>query len=195
VAAIRPGCTGSSLAIRLLGPFEVSLDGVPLSRLRYRKSPWLLALLALRHGAEVDREWLAGLLWPDGTGTQALRNSLTDLRRALGSEAGRLRSPTAHTVSLDLAGVEADVIAFDAAIARGDTPSLEEAIALYRGALLEGCTEEWASRSARCASRPTSALWRRWRPVPLGEGIPGWPSLTCAGRWRWTHCGRQRSGH
>ena len=37
-----------------------------------------------------------------------------------------------------------DLIAFDRAIARGDAASLEAAAALYRGPLLEGCTEEWA---------------------------------------------------
>ena len=36
-----------------------------------------------------------------------------------------------------------DVIAFDAALQRGDTASLESAVALYRGPLLEGCEEEW----------------------------------------------------
>jgi hypothetical protein len=35
-----------------------------------------------------------------------------------------------------------DVVAFDGLIARGDLPSLEQAAALYRGALLEGWTEE-----------------------------------------------------
>src|SRR5439155_6742184 len=42
-----------------------------------------------------------------------------------------------------LTEAEADVIAFDQAIARGDLPSLGEAIALYRGPLVEGCHEEW----------------------------------------------------
>jgi predicted ATPase len=41
-------------------------------------------------------------------------------------------------------GATIDVAAFDAALARGDAASLEEAIALYRGPLLEGCTELWA---------------------------------------------------
>ena len=57
---------------------------------------WLLALLALRAGREVERDWLAGTLWPDSSQPQALqslRMCLTDLRQALGSEASRLRSP------------------------------------------------------------------------------------------------------
>src|SRR5437762_7659660 len=53
------------LAMQLFGPFEVRLNGAPLSRLRSRKGQHLLALLTLRQGAEVERAWLASLLWPD----------------------------------------------------------------------------------------------------------------------------------
>src|SRR5262249_24790300 len=60
-------------------------------------------------------------------------------------------SPTPRTLSLDLAGADVDVIAFDQAIVRGDTAALEEAVSLYRGPLLEECTEEWVlwERQAR----------------------------------------------
>src|SRR5947199_972856 len=139
--------TQPTLTIRLFGPFEVRLDGVALPRLRSRKGQWLLALLTLRHGSEVDRSWLAGTLWPDSPETAAfasLRSCLKDLRRALGAEAARLHAPTPRLLALDLAGVQADVIAFDAAIAQGDAASLEQAIALYRGPLLTEWTEEWA---------------------------------------------------
>jgi two-component SAPR family response regulator len=130
-----------------VGPFEVRLHGASLPRLRSRKVQWLLALLTLRHGADVERPWLAGLLWPEAPESQALaslRSSLTDLRRALGPEAERLHSPSLHTLSLDLSRAQVDVVAFDQAMARGDPPALEQAIALYRGPLLEGCAEEWA---------------------------------------------------
>src|SRR5437588_5944871 len=134
------------LALHLFGPFEVRLHGQPLPRLRSRKGQWLLALLTLRQGRGVERSWIAGTLWPDSPEPQALaglRNSLTDLRRALGPEAHRLRSPTPHSLSLNLEGAMADVVIFDAAIARDDVPSLKQAAALYRGPLLEGCVEEW----------------------------------------------------
>jgi predicted ATPase/class 3 adenylate cyclase/two-component SAPR family response regulator len=159
---------GPPLVIRLFGSFEVCRDGKPLPPLRTRKGQWLLALLALRAGQEVERAWLAGTLWPDSSEARALanlRNSLTDLRGALGPEEARLRSPTPHTLCLELAGAEVDVVAFDAAIAPGDSEggaragegsrlrervgggheaALERAVALYRGPLLEGCTEGWA---------------------------------------------------
>jgi predicted ATPase/DNA-binding SARP family transcriptional activator len=130
----------------MFGPLQVELDGQPLPRLRSRKGHWLLALLILRHGREVERAWLAGTLWPDSPATQALanlRNSLLDLRRALGPAGARLRAPSPQTLALDLSGADVDLLAFDAAAAREDLLSLQQAVCLYRGPLLEGCAEEW----------------------------------------------------
>jgi DNA-binding SARP family transcriptional activator len=147
VAAALPDHLAPPLEIRLFGPLEVRLHGSPLPRLRSRKGHWLIALLALRAGREVERAWLVSTLWPDSTEEAALanlRNSLVDLRHALGDLKDRLRSPTPYTLSLDLSGADADVLAFDQAIARGDVSSLEQAVALYRGPLLEDCAEAWA---------------------------------------------------
>src|SRR5215218_10132197 len=83
----------SRLRLRLFGPFGAQVRGNPLPRLRTRKGQWLLALLTLRSGCEVERAWLAGLLWPNSSeelAAQSLRTSLADLRRALGPEADRL---------------------------------------------------------------------------------------------------------
>jgi predicted ATPase/DNA-binding SARP family transcriptional activator len=150
---VRPD-DASALSIRLFGPFAVRLNGRPLPRLAFRKSQSALALLALRHGGEVEREWLSGLLWPEAAPSAALnslRKCLTDLRHALGAEAGRLRSPMPRTLCLDLTGAFLDVFAYDAAIARDNPRSLAEAVALYRGPLLEAWVEEWAfqERQAR----------------------------------------------
>src|SRR5439155_24185203 len=104
-------------------------------------------LLGLRGGVDVDRAWLAGTLWPDSSEALAatsFRNSLADLRQVLGPDAGRLRSASLRTLALALAGTEVDVLAFDAAIGRGDPSSLAEAVSLYRGPLLEECGEVWA---------------------------------------------------
>jgi predicted ATPase/DNA-binding SARP family transcriptional activator len=152
-AVKAPDETTTPFTLRLLGPFEALVNGVPLPRLHSRKGHWLLALLALRAGRELERDWLACLLWPDSPEAEArasLRNSLADLRRALGPAAARLQSPTRRTLCLDLAGAAVDVRAFDAALARGQErsddggASLEQAVALYRGPLLEDCAEEWA---------------------------------------------------
>ncbi|MBC8104713.1 MAG: hypothetical protein H7Z41_19230, partial [Cytophagales bacterium] len=53
------------LTITLFGPLSVLVNGQPIPHLRSRKAQWLLALLTLRGGRPVQREWLAGTLWPD----------------------------------------------------------------------------------------------------------------------------------
>jgi predicted ATPase/DNA-binding SARP family transcriptional activator len=136
----------SALTISLFGPMQVLVQGQPLPHLRSRQSLWLLALLTLRHDRPVEREWLAGTLWPDSDQSRGLRNLrivLSELRKALGSESQRLQSPDRHTLSLDLAGAPVDVRTFDAAILSQKRSALTQAVTLYRGPLLEGCAEEW----------------------------------------------------
>ncbi len=143
-----------SLRISLLGPFDVAVNGRTLGRAHSRKENWLLALLVLRNGKEVSRDWLAGTLWPDTPESQALsyvRQNVYLVKRALEGEAGRVQSSTSRTLRLDLSGAEVDVTAFDLAIQGGGLAALEQAVSLYRGPLLEGCDEEWiqSERQAR----------------------------------------------
>src|SRR5262249_49854153 len=75
------------LSLKLFGPLDIRVGGGPIEHLRTRRGYWLLALLALRQGRDVDREWLASTLWLDSPIEQALsslRRTLTDLRSALG---------------------------------------------------------------------------------------------------------------
>jgi tetratricopeptide (TPR) repeat protein len=62
-----------------------------------------------------------------------------------------LQSPDRQTLLLDLNGADVDLLAFDAAIKRNKLSDLKQAVALYRGPLLEGCPEEWVfqERAAR----------------------------------------------
>jgi predicted ATPase/DNA-binding SARP family transcriptional activator/Tfp pilus assembly protein PilF len=156
---MRPGALQhepAAFTLRLFGAFDLQVEGQPTTSLRLRKDRWLLALLSLAHGRPVQRDWLAQTLWPfpDFLPSQAaynLRRSLSALRKALDTQAGRLTSPTPHTLLLDLAGAQVDALAFDAALTRGDLSSLEQAVALYAGPLLSECTEVWAlpEREAR----------------------------------------------
>ncbi|MCA1596905.1 MAG: hypothetical protein LC772_10850, partial [Chloroflexi bacterium] len=133
-----------TLELRLLGCFETRVDGARVREPRSRVGKWLLALLALRSPREIERTRLAATLWPDSGEQEALynlRRNLSDLRRVLGPEAGRIQSPSLHTVRLDLNGAFCDVTEFDRAAGAGENP--EEAIALYRGPLLEECDAEW----------------------------------------------------
>jgi predicted ATPase/DNA-binding SARP family transcriptional activator/Tfp pilus assembly protein PilF len=142
------------LSIHLFGPLEVRVHGAAMRSGRTRSVEWLLALLVLRQGGEVSRSALAGTFWPESSPEQALlnlRRNLMDLRQALGAEAERLRSPNRDTLRLDLTDASVDLLRFDAAVAAGDENSLHEAVVLYRGPLLEGCSEAWifGEREAR----------------------------------------------
>jgi len=132
--------------LRLFGNWETSLNGVPMPRLRSRKGQWLLAYLALNSGAEVDRGRVAALLWPDSYDSHSrasLRQTLTDLRSALGSEAWRVESPSPLTLRFRDDEAFVDVIEFQRGIASTDLSRKEAAAILYRGPLLADCTEEW----------------------------------------------------
>jgi predicted ATPase/DNA-binding SARP family transcriptional activator/uncharacterized protein HemY len=135
------------LAITLFGPMQVQVHGRPLPALRSHKHLWLLALLTLRPNRPVEREWLAGTMWPEVEQSNAfdnLRPVLSELRKALGDQSQRLQSPDRFTLMLDLTHAEVDLLRFDAAIHSGTLSELEQAVGLYRGPLLEGCREEWA---------------------------------------------------
>ena len=143
------GVTHRTLRFSFFGAFAGELDGAAMPRLRSRKGVWLLALLALRNGREVSREWLTTMLWPDATeaaGSVSLRQSLADLRRALGPHAERIEAPSPRSLRVDLAPEEADLVAFDQAVRRTDPGSAATAAAAYAGPLLEGCTEEWVGQ-------------------------------------------------
>ncbi|MCW3096470.1 MAG: hypothetical protein JWL77_2088 [Chthonomonadaceae bacterium] len=136
------------LTLTLFGPMQARVQGQLLPPMRSRKGLWLLALLTLRHDRPVEREWLAGTLWPEMDQSQSnanLRGVLSDLRRTLGSQHSRLMALGRHTLLLELATpeVDVDVLTFDAAVHSAKRASLERAVALYRGPLLEGCNEEW----------------------------------------------------
>ncbi|HKZ83910.1 MAG TPA: BTAD domain-containing putative transcriptional regulator [Anaerolineae bacterium] len=76
------------LEVRLLGRFEVRLDG-ELIDLASRPAQSLFAYLALNPNLPHRRERLAGLLWPDTSDANArnsLRHALWTLRRALGAD-------------------------------------------------------------------------------------------------------------
>src|SRR5579862_8665239 len=153
-AFLAPGSSPASLVIRLFGSFHAQHTGGVLPRTRTQKEQWLLALLLLRHQDALDRRWLAGLFWPDSTEARALqylRRSLSNLRDVLGAEAWRLTAPTPRTLQFDITGALVDALEFDRAIAQHDTPTLERAVEIYRGPLLQGSAEEWVipEREAR----------------------------------------------
>ena len=119
------------LTIRLLGAFEVQVDGQPLGPVRLRAVEWLLALLVLRPGRDVPRAWLAGTLWPGSSEA----NGLYNLRRRRGRgilRDARRPAPVAHLTEYERTVSEARATlaeaAFAAAWAEGRAMSLDQAV-------------------------------------------------------------------
>jgi DNA-binding SARP family transcriptional activator len=81
------------LSLLMLGPFQVYLDGHPISWFESCKARALLAYLAVESHRPHPRTCLAELLWPDRPESAALanlRHALANLRRVLGDH----RAPT-----------------------------------------------------------------------------------------------------
>jgi len=138
------------LQIRLLGTVEIMLDSQPLPPLRGKSGLWLLGLLTLQANKPLERDGLAGILWPESgpeQGRANLRRALTDLRQALGHEAKRLTSPTPQTIAFQVAPHEADVLAF-----------LSGDLARYTGELMPACPLEWVETERRILSERFFAL-------------------------------------
>lgn len=137
----RKGNKGAVLRIQLLGRVEITVAGAPLPSLRGKSGLWLLGILTLHANKSLERDWLAGVLWPESSPEQGranLRRTLTDLRHALGTAAERLTTPTPQTITLQLSPDDADVLAFQAG-------GLER----YGGELLPGCPLEWVETERR----------------------------------------------
>jgi DNA-binding SARP family transcriptional activator len=131
-----------TLKIRMYGPFEAWLDDAPLEGLRSREGQRLVALLTLNHGSVVPNAKLASMLWPDTGSLDSLRQSVVHVRHVLGDQGARLLAPRGG-LTLDLQGADVDLIAADRASANGDTESLQELVALYRGPFLQGWEERY----------------------------------------------------
>ncbi|MFN2227429.1 MAG: BTAD domain-containing putative transcriptional regulator, partial [Anaerolineae bacterium] len=176
--------TMARLSLSCLGPFQVTLDGQPVTGFKSNKVRALLAYLAVEAERPHRREVLAGLLWPDWPDREALSNlryTLSDLRGVIGDRArsggrgradGRPAAPPFLLVTRDSLRFNTasdhvlDVAEFLEMAGRGDVPGLEEAAALYRGSFLEGFSlgdgapfEEWALLTReRLDRRMSSAL-------------------------------------
>ena len=129
------------LHVTLLGSFGARLGNGRAIPVRRRKARALLAYLAMRRGEPQPREKLIALLWGDadpGHARHSLRQTLTVLRRDLSSL--RCREPflTGDPVCLGPNLIKVDVATFECLSASGETKSLEQASAMYRGEFLEG---------------------------------------------------------
>jgi TolB-like protein len=160
----------TALNIRLLGGFETQFGSGQAVPALGRKAQALLAVLALTPGTQQSREKLTALLWSDRGEAQArssLRQSLSELRKALAAADPPPLETNGEAVALARGAVEVDVAAFERLIGDGGRASLEAAAALYRGDLLEGFAvpdpafEDWLGDARRqTKERACKALMR-----------------------------------
>lgn len=100
-----------------------------------------MAYLALRAGEAYPREKLAALFWSDAAESQArtsLRQTLSVIGKAFDAAPAPCLATDAKTVAVVANAVDVDVVRFEAAVRKGTTEALEEAVELYRGDLLDG---------------------------------------------------------
>ena len=138
------------LQIRLLGVFQIAVDGNVLPSLPTQKAIGLLGYLTLHSGKELSREHLAELFWPDRPRTNARRSLHTALWqiRSVFKETGidpdELLMTTSSTVTWS-PNVEywLDVPEFEKGVTQGSQQQLQSAIDLYRGSFLSNVYEDW----------------------------------------------------
>ena len=162
----------TALSLSLLGPFQVALDGEPVTDFATDKARALLAYLAVESDHPHRRDTLAGLLWPDQPQQRArqnLRQALSHLRQAIEDQDDNLIEPfltvTRQTVQFNPASDHVlDVAVFKSLVGQCQehrhrrletclpcTRRMERMIALYQGSFLEqffvsdsSVFEEWA---------------------------------------------------
>ena len=156
------------IEVRLLGPFEVAVDGgrVELSAGKPRA---LLARLALEPGRVVPAAALVDALWyePPASATKLVQVYVSQVRKALGADAIETvapgyRIPAGRSVT--------DVSSFEELVQQADGEQLAEALSLWRGRPLAEFDDE---PFAGAAARRLEELWltaREQRAVALVEG-------------------------
>jgi DNA-binding SARP family transcriptional activator len=169
------------LSLSLLGSFQATLDGEPVTGFKSRKVRALLAYLAVEADRPHRREALAGLLWPDRAALSNLRYALYNLRQVIGSRAAEppflliandtLQFNTASDHWLDVAAFR-QLLAASAS----HTDPLQQAVDLYRGCFLEGFSvgdspafEEWALFKRERFNRQVLSALRRLAAIHAGR--------------------------
>lgn len=158
------------LALALMGPFEVALDGKPVTWFQSDKARALLAYLAVEAASPHGRHALAGLLWPESTDAHALHSlsqALCNLRTVLHDHIAPTPCfiVTPHAIQFNpQCNHWVDVAEFGRLVGwqigtpqrpgldqSTNLPTLHRAISLYRGPFLEDLAladgvgfEEWA---------------------------------------------------
>ena len=137
------------LEVRLLGKFDVRLDGEAVA-ITSRPAQSLFAYLILHAGTTHRREKLAGMLWPDSleeTARDNLRHALWRVRKALPASQ---KSTVEYFLTDDLsiafnasANYWLDATQLEKLSENTSTDELMKVLSAYQGELLPGFYDEW----------------------------------------------------
>ncbi len=138
------------LEVRLLGQFDIRLDGEPVE-IRSRPAQSLFAYLISNPGVDHRREKLAGFFWPESNEINArnnLRQALWRIRKVLrdGGLVGEdlIQADSIHITFNPDTETWLDVSVLEADVSEGaPVESLQEAVSLYEGEFLPGFYEDW----------------------------------------------------
>jgi DNA-binding SARP family transcriptional activator len=133
------------LEVRLLGTFDVRLDGRPIT-LSSRTAQSLFAYLIMNAGVSHRREKLAGLLWPASPELMArdnLRHALWRIRKALSPNPGCLTTDAISITFNSSADFRLDVSGFLKVREDASIEELKGALCYYQGELLPGFYDDW----------------------------------------------------
>jgi DNA-binding SARP family transcriptional activator len=147
----------TGLRFNLLGSFEVRGRGGELVRLPAGRARTVLALLSLRAGREAASHWLIDAAWngaPPATAATRLHGLISDLRRALPTEAGAVILTSGAGYLLDVPAEQIDLFTARRMISlarahreqgavTAAARTLAEAVGLWRGTPFDGidCAE------------------------------------------------------
>ena len=128
------------IVLRLLGHFALANGSGDLLTIKGARAQLLLARLALPGGVALDRSILSNMLWGERAEEQArasLRPLIWTLRAAVKDYPDAL-VVDGPSMRLDPAAVRIDVADFDRLAVSDDLGELVQALALYRGDLVDG---------------------------------------------------------
>lgn len=148
--------TAAPLGLRLFGGFTAHRNNAPVEGLRAREADRLLAFLILA-GRPVQSRAAASTFWPMSRSLDSLRQSIRQVRKALGPDGAERVRFSEGALFFHAEGIEVDVLQFDRLAAQDDLEAMRQAVTLYTGPLLEGWEDEWVvkereRRQERCAS-------------------------------------------
>jgi len=160
------------LQLVLLGGFEVRAGTGSVIPLQTRKTQALIAYLALATHAQHARSKLATFFWgevPEQQARDSLRHALSEIRRVLRSaDASAALVTCGDRIAFDAASIDVDVAHFERLISAASTLSVQQAMRMYGGELLDGIVvdeepfEQWlAQRRLQLRAHATSSLEKR----------------------------------